>query len=464
MAYQRKENRIGSGKKYNGDGHKNRKDGREIINKDRKFSAKNPKNVSGKKYAKTDSTNENGRTGRKENSEKSFQDKSVRVRAPKKKTIGCPIYEKCGGCLGQEEPYETTLETKQKELQSLLGGYCKLNPIIGMEHPYHYRNKVHAVFAHDKKGPYCGVYEEGTHRVIPVEKCWIENEKATQIILTIRDLLTSFKIKTYDEDKGYGLLRHVLVRTGYKTGEIMVVLVLSSNILPSKNNFVKALRKIHPEITTILINENYKNTSMILGDKEQTIYGKGFIYDELCGKTFRISAKSFYQVNPVQTEILYQKAIDFADLTGMDTVLDAYCGIGTIGMIASDHVKKVISVELNADAVRDAVSNARKNNIKNIDFYKKDASEFMTEMAGEEVTSPNVVFVDPPRAGCSREFLDSLCELSPDKIVYVSCNPETLERDLHYLTTKDYSVTKIQPVDMFPHTNHIECVVLLTNV
>jgi len=429
--------------------------------KEKKINDKNPKNVLAKKYAKIDNINRNGRTGRKENPEKSFQDKTVRVRAPKKKTMGCPIYEKCGGCLGQEEPYETTLETKQKELKSLLGGYCKLEPIIGMEHPYHYRNKVHAVFAHDKKGPYCGVYEEGTHRVVPVEKCWIENEKATQIILSIRDLLTSFKIKTYDEDKGYGLLRHVLVRTGYKTGEIMVVLVLSSNILPSKNNFVKALRKIHPEITTILINENYKKTSMILGVKEQTIYGKGFIYDELCGKTFRISAKSFYQINPVQTEILYQKAIDFAELTSMDTVLDAYCGIGTIGMIASDYVKKVISVELNADAVRDAVSNARKNNIKNIDFYKKDASEFMTEMSEIGDQKIDVIFMDPPRAGSTEQFMDACVKLAPKKIVYISCNPHTLARDLEYITKRGYQAKKAVGVDLFPWTKHVESVILM---
>ncbi|MDD3415928.1 MAG: 23S rRNA (uracil(1939)-C(5))-methyltransferase RlmD [Lachnospiraceae bacterium] len=395
------------------------------------------------------------------NVKKITKEKDERVRVPKKKALGCPIYEKCGGCLGQEEPYETTLVRKQAELQTLLGEFGRLDPIIGMEKPYHYRNKVHAVFAHDKKGPYCGVYAEGTHRVVPVEKCWIENEKASQIILSVRDLLTSFKIKTYNEDKGYGLLRHVLVRTGYKTGEIMVVLVLTSTILPSKNNFVKALRKLHPEITTILINENYKNTSMVLGDKEQTIYGPGFIYDELCGKTFRISAKSFYQVNPVQTEILYKKAIDFAELTGMDTILDAYCGIGTIGMVASDYVKKVISVELNPDAVRDAVTNARKNNIKNIDFYTKDASVFMTELAEAGDQKIDVVFMDPPRSGSTEQFMDACTKLAPKKIVYISCNPHSLARDLEYVTKKGYRVKKMVGVDLFPWTKHCEVCVEL---
>ena len=242
----------------------------------------------------------------------------------------------------------------------------------------------------------------------------------------------------------------------------MVVLVLSSTIMPSKNNFVKALRKIHPEITTILINENYKNTSMILGDKEQTIYGKGFIYDTLCGKTFRISAKSFYQVNPVQTEILYKKAIQFAELTGTDTVLDAYCGIGTIGMIASDYVRRVIGVELNADAVRDAVSNARKNQIKNIDFYTKDASIFMTEVAEAGTEKIDVVFMDPPRAGSTEQFMDACVELAPGKIVYISCNPHSLARDLEYMTKRGYQVKKAVGVDLFPWTKHVETVILMT--
>ncbi len=394
----------------------------------------------------------------------SATEKNRKIRPAKKKYIGCPIYEKCGGCLGQEEPYETHLAQKQKQLQSRIGMYCKLDPMIGMKNPYHYRNKVHAVFAHDKKGPYCGVYEAGTHKVIPVENCKIEDKKASAIILTIRDLLPSFKIKTYNEDNGYGLLRHALVRKGFQSGEIMVVLVLSSTIMPSKNNFVKALRKVHPEITTIIINENYKNTSMILGEKEQIIYGKGFITDILCGKTFRISAKSFYQVNPIQTEVLYKKAIDFAGLTGAETILDAYCGIGTIGMIASDCAKKVISVELNPEAVRDAVSNAKRNNIRNIDFYTRDASDFISEVAEDNGEKIDVIFMDPPRAGSDEKFIDACAQLAPEKIIYISCNPITLARDLEYFTKKGYQVKKAAGVDMFPWTVHVECAVLMSRV
>ena len=215
---------------------------------------------------------------------------------------------------------------------------------------------------------------------------------------TVTSLMKSFKMRPYNEDTGYGFLRHILVRTGYHTGQIMVVLVTASPVFPSKNNFVKALRKEHPEITTIVANVNNRNTSMVLGDKQQILYGKGYIEDVLCGKTFRISSKSFYQVNPVQTEVLYNKAIEFAGLTGKERVIDAYSGIGTIGMVASDHAGEVISVELNGDAVRDAVFNAKQNKVKNIRFYKEDAGDFMVKMASHKEKA-DVVFMDPPRAG-----------------------------------------------------------------
>ena len=328
-----------------------------------------------------------------------------------------------------------------------------------MENPEHYRNKVSAAFTHDRKGkPLSGVYKEGTHYIIPVEECLLENKKADEIIGSIRELLPSFKIKTYDEDTGYGLLRHVMVRVGHTSGQIMVVLVLSSPIMPSKNNFVKALLKLQPEITTIVINTNDRKTSMVLGDKEQVIYGKGYIEDTLNGKTFKISPKSFYQVNSVQTEKLYGKAIEYAGLTGKETVLDAYFGIGTIGLMAADRAKQVIGVELNKDAVKDAVINAKQNQISNIQFYQKDAGEFMVQLAEQE-TQIDTVFMDPPRAGSDEVFLNSLAMLKPKKIVYISCNPETLARDLEYLTKKGYKAERGVAVDMFPFTNHVEAVI-----
>ena len=346
-------------------------------------------------------------------------------------------------------------------VNALLSKYGKVEPIIGMENPYYYRNKVHAVFDRDRRGNIIsGTYEAKTHRVVPVENCLIEDKKSQEIIRTIRGLLKSFKIKTYDEDTGYGLFRHVLIRRGFKSGEIMVVLVLGSPILPSSNNFVKALRKEHPEITTVVLNINDRKTSMILGEREKVLYGKGFIRDELCGCTFRISPKSFYQVNPVQTEILYQKAIEFAHLTGKESVIDAYCGIGTIGLIASGYAKEVVGVELNKDAVKDAKLNARENQIRNVKFFQGDAGEFMEAMAAEG-KSMDVLFMDPPRAGSDEKFMASAVKMGPEKIVYVSCNPETLARDLKYLTKKGYQVKKIQPVEMFAFTEHLENVVLL---
>lgn len=308
-----------------------------------------------------------------------------------------------------------------------------------------------------------GIYEANSHRIVPVDSCLIENKKADEIIVSIRDLLRSFKIRPYNEDTGYGLLRHVLVRVGHASGEIMVVLVLGSPIMPSKNNFVKALRKLHPEITTVVVNVNDRGTSMVLGDKEQVLYGKGYIEDELCGRKFRISPKSFYQVNPVQTEKLYNKAMCYAGLTGKEVLVDAYCGTGTIGIIAADKAGKVIGVELNGDAVRDARNNARMNQISNIEFYQNDAGKFLVEMA-EQKAEVDVVMMDPPRSGSTEAFLDAVGTIKPSRVVYVSCNPDTLVRDLKYLTKKGYQVKKCVAVDMFPFTESCEAVCFLTRI
>ena len=395
---------------------------------------------------------------------KTEQKKYEQKKEEQKKTVGkslCPVHGRCGGCQLLDIPYEEQLKQKQTQVTKLLKPYCPTEKIIGMEDPFHYRNKVHAVFGHKKDGTVIsGIYQEGTHFIVPVDDCLIENQKADAIIRDIRGLLKSFKIKTYNEDTGYGLFRHVLIRTGYHSGQIMVVLVLGSPILPSKNNFVKALRKLHPEITTIVLNVNGQKTSMILGEKETVLYGKGYIEDELCGKTFRISSKSFYQVNSVQTEILYGKAVEFAGLTGKEKVIDAYCGIGTIGLVASGKAREVVGVELNKDAVRDARINARENKVVNISFRQGDAGEFMEAMA-EAGEKADVVFMDPPRSGSSEKFLNSVIKLSPKKIVYISCNPETLARDLNFLTRKNYIVKEIQPVEMFCFTDHTEVVTWL---
>ena len=387
-----------------------------------------------------------------------MEEKREKPQLPEK----CKVWKKCGGCQFQGVPYTEQIKIKQKNMNKLLKKYGNVKPIIGMENPFYYRNKVHAVFDRDKKGNIiCGTYEAGTHRVVPVEECMIEDKTSQEIIRAIRDMLKSFRIKTYDEDTGYGLIRHVLVRRGFSTDEIMVVLVVASPIFPSKNNFVKALRKKFPQISTVVLNVNDKKTSMVLGERDIVLYGKGFIRDRLCGCTFRISPQSFYQVNPVQTELLYKTAIEYAGLGRKERVIDAYCGIGTIGLVAAGKAREVIGIELNKNAVRDAIVNARENKITNARFYQGDAGEFMEGMVSEGERA-DVVFMDPPRTGSTEKFLTSMVKLGPSRIVYISCGPDTLARDLEFLTKHGYVTRKIQPVDMFSFTEHCEVVCLLT--
>ena len=387
-----------------------------------------------------------------------MEEKREKPQLPEK----CKVWKKCGGCQFQGVPYTEQIKIKQKNMNKLLKKYGNVKPIIEMENPFYYRNKVHAVFDRDKKGNIiCGTYEAGTHRVVPVEECMIEDKTSQEIIRAIRDMLKSFRIKTYDEDTGYGLLRHVLVRRGFSTDEIMVVLVVASPIFPSKNNFVKALRKKFPQISTVVLNVNDKKTSMVLGERDIVLYGKGFIRDRLCGCIFRISPQSFYQVNPVQTELLYKTAIEYAGLGRKERVIDAYCGIGTIGLVAAGKAKEVIGIELNKNAVRDAIVNARENKITNARFYQGDAGEFMEGMVSEGERA-DVVFMDPPRTGSTEKFLTSMVKLGPSRIVYISCGPDTLARDLEFLTKHGYVTRKIQPVDMFSFTEHCEVVCLLT--
>ncbi len=376
----------------------------------------------------------------------------------------CPYAKKCGCCDYQGIPYEEQLHTKQKALENLLQGFCPVHPITGMTDPYHYRNKVHAVFSRTKDGRILtGMYEEDSHRVVAVEHCQIENEKAQEIIHTIRDLLPSFKITVYSEQSGYGLLRHVLVRTGEKTGEILVVLVVTSPVFPSKVNFVRALRKKHPEITSVVLNLNDRKTSMVLGKRDIILHGPGYIEDEICGMRFRISAQSFYQVNPRMAEKLYEKAIALADLHGTERVIDAYCGTGTIGLIASKSAGELIGVELNPEAVRDAVKNARRNRIENARFVQADAGQFMTALA-EDGESADVLFLDPPRSGATEEFLRAAARLAPSRIVYISCGPESLARDLLVLKKLGYRAEGAWPYDLFGFTRHMETVVMMSGV
>lgn len=373
----------------------------------------------------------------------------------------CPYAKKCGGCQLQNMDYQRQLKFKQAKVVSMLGKFHRVNDIIGMKNPYNYRNKVQSAFGLTRSGKIVsGVYQSSERRIVNVDSCRTEDKKANEIVVAIRKMLPNFKIVPYNEFTSRGFLRHVLVKHSFSTNQIMVVLVGFSPIFPQKTRFAKALAEKFPEITTIVFNINDRKTNMLLGTREEVLFGKGYIEDNLCGLTFRISPKSFYQINAFQTEILYNKAIEYACLTGNEVVLDAYCGTGTIGLVASKNAKQVVGVELNKDAVKDAKINAKINNITNTQFVNADAGQFMTELA-KESASVDVVFMDPPRAGSDKAFLNSVLSLSPQRIVYISCNPETQKRDLLTLTKGGYKVTKIQPVDMFPHTSHIECIALL---
>lgn len=374
----------------------------------------------------------------------------------------CPYFYQCGGCQLQHMSYEGQSEFKLNSVVKLMKKYHRVNDILTMKEPYFYRNKVHSTLAYNKNREIIsGIYEENSHKVTPINQCMIQDKRADEIIKSIKQIMKTFKMKPYDEDSEQGFLRHILIKTGFTSNQVMVVLIVSSQVFPGKNNFIETLLKKHPEITTIVMNVNNRKTSVVLGNMEKVLYGKGYIEDTLCGCVFQISPKSFYQINPVQTEILYSKAIEMANLNKDSVVVDAYCGIGTIGIIASKKAKQVIGVELNKDAVKDAIKNARRSKIDNVTFYNVDAGEFMVGMALEK-QRVDTVFMDPPRSGSDEKFLSSLVKLKPKNVVYVSCNPVTQERDLSYLVKNGYEVKEIQPVDMFPWTEHVETVVLMS--
>ncbi len=379
------------------------------------------------------------------------------------KHIPCPNFRKCGGCQLQNLPYAEQLLHKQRRAVSVLGELGHVENIIGMDEPTHYRNKVHAALAYDraKNKTISGIYQPGSHRIVPVDECMIEDKLADEIIVDIRRMLPEFKIQVFDERGGSGWLRHILIRRGFATGEVMVVLVAVSPIFKLQKPFLKKLLEKHPEITTVVLNINDRFGPVILGTREKVIYGSGYIEDVLCGKRFRISSRSFYQINPVQTEKLYSAAIDLAGLTGNETVLDAYCGIGTIGLCAAPHAKQVIGVERNPAAVRDAAANARRNKLANARFVCADATEWMMAAAAEGL-HPDVVFLDPPRAGSTPECIAAVNRMKPKRIVYVSCDPETLARDVAAFTRLGWRAAKFCPVDLFPQTVHVETVVLLS--
>ena len=376
----------------------------------------------------------------------------------------CGVCTACGGCQFQQLAYPAQLKYKQNKVKDAfrrhLGKEFDILPTIGMDEPYHYRNKIQVPIGRDPHGHIVsGFYRSGTHKIIPIETCYIEDKRASKIVKVIKDLMKEFKYSPYDEDNRSGLIRHVLVRTSYHYDEIMVTIVTNQDEFRGKNNFVKALISRCPEIKVVVQNINTRDTNVILGEKERVLFGSGEIKDSILGVDFLISSKSFFQVNPVQVEKLYKTAIDYAELKKDDVVFDAYCGIGTIGLIASKSSKEVIGVEIVKEAIFDAKKNAKLNNITNAKFICDDASKAIERFLIEKIVF-DCVFVDPPRKGLDEKFVNALLTAKPKRIVYVSCDPETLARDVNLLS-KSYEILKIQPVDMFPMTHHVETVVEL---
>jgi 23S rRNA (uracil1939-C5)-methyltransferase len=369
----------------------------------------------------------------------------------------CHAYKVCGGCQYMGTAYPETLFEKRKYVQSLFPEQ-EVDMVIGMDDPYHYRNKVYATFGYDRnENLIAGMYEEYSHDIVTVPDCLIQNETANHIISSLTAIASQMHIEPYDEDTNTGSLRHAYIRVSQATGKALVVIVIGSKQLPGSKELVRELVKQNPEICSVVLNWNDKQTSMILGERDKILYGTGFVEDTIGGIVFRISAKSFYQVNPVQTEKLYSKAIELAQLDSNKTVLDACCGIGTISLFAAKQAKEVVGVEINESSIRDAIHNAEKNGIKNAGFYCDDARTFLERL----MDTPDVVLLDPPRSGMGYHFMTSLSKMGPKRIVYVSCNPATQAEDISYL--KDYTIEKIVPVDIFPWTKHVENIVLLTH-
>lgn len=404
----------------------------------------------------------------------------------------CPLSRECGACPLIDVPYARQLERKQQQIRRLFadlaGDDCILEPIAGMDEPLRFRNKIASPFAPGRRpagrksaagkpargsAPHaapeirCGMYAAGTHRIVPIEQCPVEHEAGRQVVRAVRQIMQRYGMEPYDEDAGTGFMRHVVVRVGHESNEVLVTLVTNGAEFPGSKNFCRELVKRCPQVTTVVQNINQRATNAIFGDDERVLYGPGFILDTLCGLSFRISSHSFYQVNARQTEVLYRIAVDMACGAGASpaegaTLLDAYCGTGTIGLVAASLLPgvQVLGVDKVEQAIRDARLNAQHNGIGNARFEAEDAGAFMRCLAAGG-GSLDILMMDPPRAGASEEFLQATLALKPQRIVYISCNPETQRRDAQVLVEGGYRLERIRPVDMFPHTPHVENICLL---
>ena len=377
----------------------------------------------------------------------------------------CSTYKRCGGCDLRHIKYEKTLEIKKNMVQSLvnktLENKVDVNNTVGMEKPFNYRNKAQYPVGINKNGePIFGVFANRTHEIIPIDDCKIQTKISERIAQYVINFMKDNKIKVYDEKTNKGVLRHIVVKVGMKTNEVMCVLVVNEEKIKNEDELVKGLIDAFPEIKTVVKNVNTKNTNVILGNRNIILYGNGYIKDKLGDFIFKISPMSFYQINPIQTEKLYNLAIQNGELSKNKVIFDLYCGIGTIGIFASKNVKKVYGIEIVPQAIEDAKENAKLNDIQNAEFMVGDVEFALSELIEKRNITPDVVFVDPPRRGLDTTTIKNLEKVKPEKIVYISCNPATLVRDLK-MFEEEYEIKSITPVDLFPWTKHVECVSVL---
>lgn len=395
----------------------------------------------------------------------------VLVPSPFRVQPPCPFHRQCGGCQLQPLSYEKQLEFKQNKIRNNLiriGGFSPehidacMEPIIGMEDPWHYRNKAQFPFGYDKEGNVVtGFYAGRSHNIIANTDCALGVEENKTVLETILAYMKKYGVSAYDETTGKGLIRHVLIRKGFASGQLMACVVINGNKLPEEKALAEELWKI-PGMTSVSVNVNTERTNVILGKKVRVLKGEEKIEDTIGDVVFRISPLSFYQVNPVQTKKLYGQALEYAGLTGEETVWDLYCGIGTISLFLAKKAKKVYGVEIVPEAIADAKENAARNGITNAEFFVGKAEEVLPRKYGEEGVYADVIVVDPPRKGCDEKCLETMVRMRPERIVYVSCDSATLARDLKYLGEMGYEVRKWRGCDMFPGTIHVETVCILT--
>ena len=398
--------------------------------------------------------------------------------SPDRVSAPCPIYDQCGGCQIQHMSYAGQLAWKRQLVIDNLQRIGKLNvmvedadaedaergirvmPTMGMDEPWRYRNKAQVPIGAAEGGLVGGFYAKGSHRIIDMESCLIQHEHNDEVVAKVKEIGSHFGISAYNEETGRGLLRHVVVKKAFRTGEMMLVLVTNGRDIPYKDEWIGSIREAIPHVASICQNVNKKQTNVIFGDETRVLWGRDVIYDYIGDVQFAISARSFYQVNPVQTEVLYGKTVEYAGLSGKETVIDAYCGIGTISLFLAQHADQVYGVEIVPEAIEDARSNALLNEMRNVKF-EVGASEDVIPRWKEQGIEADVIVVDPPRKGCDPRLLDTILEMKPERVVYVSCNPSTLARDLRVLEDGGYRTVEVTPVDMFPHTVHVESVAML---